>query len=229
MEKYFIRIKTIFDKTMLGDNETLPLIQSHQLSVKSSIFDRNRQLTIAKDYIEFDDNDLISKSPTKFDKEDIIGFRYGVKWINGYQFTIGRVYCIDIQNKQNKIIKLRLKSIYGIRKKLLTEKYATIVNTLYDNFFDNISKDYLSRFDNKIDFELAGLFFTQSGISLNKKSKPISWDNVGTASYKSYYTIFSKSDPSCYKAFEYLNDWNAGIIYSVSRQILKNKDFYVDS
>jgi len=38
--------------------------------------------------------------------------------------------------------------------------------------------------------------------------------------------MFSKSDPNYYRAFEYLNDWNTAILYSVSRQILKEKGFW---
>ena len=199
-----------------------------QLNLKSSIFDRYRQLTINKDFLEFDDNELISKDPTKFLKDDIQAFRYGITWINGYQFTIGRTYCVDIQDKQNKIIRIRLKSIYGIRKKMLTDKYIKIVNALYENYFDDISRSYLTMFENNIDFELEGLIFTQSGVILGKKAELITWENIGTGSYVTYYTIYPKSDPTAYKAFEYLHNWNTGIVYSVSRQILKSKGMYSD-
>ena len=95
---------------------------------------------------EFDDKDLMSSQPTRLLKNDIAEWKYGIKWINGYQFTIGRIYCIDIRDSNNEVIKTRLKSIYGIRKKELSEKYSKIVNVLYDNFFYDISGSYLDKF-----------------------------------------------------------------------------------
>jgi hypothetical protein len=183
-------------------------------------------LTIDPTYIQFDDNDLINKPQTRFKKDDIKGFRYGIKWIKGYQFTIGRIYCIDIQDKNDRIIKLRLKSLYGIRKNQLNDKYLEILENLYDNFFDEISLKYLSKFDENIDFELGGLIFSQKGILFNKQSEFVSWNNIETSSFMTYYSIYPKSNPHSYKVFEYLNDWNTGILYSVSRQILKNKGLF---
>jgi hypothetical protein len=200
--------------------------QSIQLKIKSSVFDRHRELTIDKSYIEFDNNDLSDAPPTRFNKEDIKAFRYGVKWIQGYQFIIGRIYCIDIRNNNDRVIKLRLKSLYGIRKKILTDKYAQIVHALYDHFFDDLTRQYLTKFDNNVEFELGGLLFNQEGISFGANSDTIPWTNIGTASYKTYYTIYPKSHPNKYKAFEYLHHWNAGIVYSVSRQILKHKGLF---
>jgi len=69
-----------------------------KFTLKSSIFDRPREITISREFLEFDDNDQISSIPTKFLKKDIEGFRYGVKGIRGYSFNIGRIYYIDIKS-----------------------------------------------------------------------------------------------------------------------------------
>jgi hypothetical protein len=202
------------------------MVQSLQLNIKSSIFDRARQLTIDKDFIEFDDKDLISAPPAKFLKNDIIGLRHGVKWINGYQFIIGRIYCIDVRNKADEIIKIRFKSIYGIRKKELAEKYSKIINALYDNFIDNITRDYLKQFTDEKEFYIAGIRFNQTGIAFDEKSDIILWKDVGTKPYQSYYSIYSISNPNKYKLTEYLTEWNTWVLYSVSRQILKDKELW---
>lgn len=123
-------------------------------------------------------------------------------------------------------MEIRLKSIYGIRKQQLTEKYGKIVNALYDNFFDDVSRNYLAQFFEKNDFQIAGISFTQEGILLDSKSDIITWEDVGTKSYSTYYAIFSKSNPTRYKAVEYLHDWNTGVLYSVSRHILMDKGLY---
>ena len=201
-------------------------IQNLQVFVKSSIFDRYRELTINSNYVEFDDHDLNTKPPTKFSKDDVQSVRYGVKWIEGYRFTIGRIYCVDIRSRSNRIIRIRLKSVYGIRRKVVHDKYIQIVNALYDNILDDLIKCYLTKFREGIDFELAGISFSQSGLKLNANSKIIPWDSIETAAHRTYYTIFPKNDPKNYKSFEFLNDWDAVIVYSVSRQILVDKGLY---
>jgi hypothetical protein len=202
------------------------MTQPLQLNIKSSWLDRVRQLTINSDYIEFDDKDGIADPPTKFLTEEIESFRFGVKWINGYQFVIGRIYCVDIRSKNSDIIKIRLKSIYGINKKKLGEKYASILNALYDNYFDKLSMSYLNLFNNHRSFEILNVRFDQNGITLIDKKAAISWDDVGTRSYSTYYSIFAKANPDVYQIFEFLSEWNTGILYSVSRQILKDKGLY---
>ena len=77
-----------------------------EITVKSSILDRHRKLTIDENYIQFDDKDHVDAEPTRFEKENIIGIRYGVALISGYRFYIGRIYCIDIKNESGKGILL---------------------------------------------------------------------------------------------------------------------------
>jgi hypothetical protein len=200
--------------------------QSLQLTIKSSIFHRPRELIIDPDFFQFDDSDLVGQASTKIVKEEIEGLRYGIKWIQGIQFTIGRIYCIDLRSASRKTIKLRLKSFYGIRKLELAQKYAKIVNTLMDFYFDDISRLYLKRFDDSLVFNILGVIFSADGVRLSEESQLIPWDDLGTRSYARYYALFSKVNPNHYKVFEYLNDWNTGILYSVSREILKRKQLW---
>ncbi|AXY78130.1 hypothetical protein D3H65_30865 [Paraflavitalea soli] len=193
------------------------------LLIKSSVFDRDRELIVDNAFLSFDNKDRIAVPPTTFLKEDITAFRYGVKWIKGYSFVIGRIYCVDIKSSSGEVIKIRLKSIYGVNRTRLHEKYAILINALYDTYFDGITGHYLQQFSESVDFQLLGIAFRQDGILLDK-NRLIKWEDLGTRSYSTYYTVFSKSDPNIYKAFEYLNDWNTGIIYSVSREILKSKN-----
>ena len=195
-------------------------------TLKSSIFDRSRLLTITPNYLEFDNRSSVGLDPTRFKKEEIKALRYGVKPIEGYQFVIGSVYCIDICNTADKIIKLRLKSLYGIGRNQLVQKYADIVNALLDYFFDNIAISFLEKFTNGESFTILDVFFCANGVQLNKRAAIIVWEDLGTKSYFHYYAMFSKANPNHYKAFEYLVDWNTCIIYTVSRQILKEKGLW---
>ena len=102
---------------LCATSQQLHMNQSIQLFIKSSILDRERQLTVTNDFIEFDNTEFSSETPIKLLKSDITGLRHGVKWINGYQFVIGRIYCIDLLSSNSEILKIRSKSVYGIRKK----------------------------------------------------------------------------------------------------------------
>jgi hypothetical protein len=189
--------------------------------LKSSIFDRSRQLVLDPLYLEFDDNNLVSSTPTKFLKEEIEGIRYGIKWIRGYGFYIGRIYCIDIKNRSGQIIKLRLKSIYGIRKEQLADKYVKIANTLFRYYFDAIALQHIESYQNNQPTEIVGVKIDARGIVFDQKIGKISWNFLGTKRYHTYYSLFSEVDPNKYKAFEYLHHWNTSLLESVIEAILK--------
>lgn len=169
--------------------------------------------------MELDDN-------TRFEKNEITAFRYGVKWIRGYQLVIGRIYVVEIQSSGKRTINIRLKSLYGINKKVIGKQYLAIVNAIADNYFDDIARSYLKQFENNEPFKVEDVYFNTEGLSWNKNMPLIKWDDVGTKAYRTYYSIFSKSNPTIYKTFECLTDWNTGMIYSVSRSILMGKGLY---
>ena len=189
--------------------------------LRSSIFDRPRKLVLDPLYLEFDDNDLASSTPTKFLKEEIEGIRFGIKWISGYGFYIGRIYCIDIKNNSGKIIKLRLKSIYRIRKDQLADKYVKIANALLRYYFDALALQHIESFQNNQPIEILGVKIDSEGVLFDQKIGKISWNFLGTKRYYTYYTLFSEVDPNKYKAFEYLHHWNTSLLQSVVEAILK--------
>ena len=191
------------------------MAQSLTLTLKETIFDKESTLTISPESLEYQNTSL-----SKFEIDEI---RYGVKFIRGSSFYIGRIYCIDVKDVSGTILRIRLKSVYGIRKKALGEKYSAIVHALFENYISDIIQTFINLFTSTVDFELLGITFTQKGIILNKKNQVIPWDDLGTKNYSRYYAIFSKTNPNNYKALYYLEDWNTTVLYSVSRYILKTK------
>ncbi|MES1249629.1 MAG: hypothetical protein ABUL46_03050 [Chitinophaga rupis] len=194
-----------------------------EFTVKTSIFDRPRSLTLDPEYLEFDDNDQASSIPTRFLKNNIEAFRYGVKGIRGYKFYIGRVYCIDIKSSSGQVIKIRLKSIYRIRRKLLAEKYVNIVHALFHYYFNAITRRNVELFRENGSLEILGVNINTDGVLFDKKVGRISWNFLGTKRYQRYYTLFSETDPNQYKAFVYLDQWNAAVLHSTIETILKWK------
>lgn len=198
--------------------------QSIELTIKPTVLEKPCHLIIDPAYLEFD----YYNPPFRFEKDEITAFRYGVKWIRGYQFVIGRVYIVEIQSADKRIIKIKLKSLYGINKGILYQKFVTIVNALADKYFDDISRAYLEKFDRNEPIKVEDVLFNTEGISWSKNMQIVKWDDVGTRVYQTYYSIFSKSNPSIYKTFEYLSDWNTEVVYGVSRSILMNKGLYTE-
>lgn len=191
------------------------MAQSLTLTLKETIFNKESTINITPELLEYQNISL-----SKFEIDEI---RYGVKAIDGYRFRIGRIYCIDVKSLSGTVLRIKLKSVYGIRKKILGEKYRAIVNALFENYFNFVTQSFINLFENQVDFDILGITFTQEGILLDKKSQIIPWEDLGTKNYSRYYAIFSKENRNNYKALYYLEDWNTAVLYSVSRYILKAK------
>lgn len=140
-------------------------------------------------------------------------------------FYIGTIFCVDVHGVSGQIIKPGFKSLYRIREIELAAKYSLIINALYENCFDQIILNHLNKFENGEDFEIAGVVFKSNGVVFKKTTKLIEWEDLGTRAYSGYYALYSKQHPNNYNTFEFVTDWNIGILYSATQQILKNKNF----
>lgn len=190
--------------------------------IRSTAFDRSRALTFDGDAIHFDDKDLIGQKGSYIARSELDAVRMGVKWIKGYSFIIGRIYCIDIRSTTGIVIKVRLKSIYGINRQLVAGKYQDIVKSLYDLFLDKIVLDKVGAVKEANSILLAGMQISNAGVSWDSRQM-IPWDDVGIKTYTSYYAVFQKSIPNNYKPLEYVNEWNCHILYGVLMVLLKDK------
>jgi hypothetical protein len=197
--------------------------ESIELTIKSSFFSRPKQLVITQGFLTFGNKE---SHAVKFLMQEITGIRYGVKGIRGYSFNFGRVYCIDVNNANGKMLKIRFRSFYSVRKVELDALYINIIKTLNENFIRGISLAYLKKFAEKVEFELLGIIFTQDGLLLDKKWDLLPWLDVSTKNYSSYFAVFSMTMPEKYKTFKYLTDWNTNVLHMVSRSILKQKGFW---
>jgi hypothetical protein len=194
-----------------------------EFMVRSTILDRPRLIVIHPEYLEFDDQDRVSDVPTRFLRTDIEGLRYGIKPIRGYRFRIGRIYCIDVRDVNGRVIKIRLKSVYRVRLKLLNEKYLAIANALFRLYFHEMTLEYLAQFRDAQGVELLGVKLNNQGVLFDEKVGCVSWDFLGTKRYWHYYTLYSEESPNNYRAFVFSDDWNAGVLRGLIETILKEK------
>lgn len=189
-----------------------------EIEIKPNVLDRDRKLIITPDIVTYEDSNWKDIPNTTFNKDEIEGLRFGIEPIQGYAFTIGRRYCIDIKGFDGSLMKIRFTSLYGIRRKLLHEKYVSILNTLFNTHQEDIINRHIESF-NRISFvEILGTTFKTDGVTLNGNNIP--YDDLGFKEYKDYYALFSKSNPKLYKAYSYLKDWNSAVVYSISKQLL---------
>ncbi|WP_158795909.1 hypothetical protein [Pedobacter sp. L105] len=192
-----------------------------EIDIKSNLLNRQRKLIINAELIEFDDTNWRHTPATQFSRREVEAIRFGIKPIRGYSFIIGRKYCIDIKGLDDRVIKIRLVSLYGIRRKSLDEKFNQILQAFFDTHQKDIVNYYLEIFHSQIEINILGTSFRQSGVVLN--GKEVAWNDLGHKAYYSYYALYAKSEPTNYRSYNYLNDWNTAVVYSFSRQILADK------
>ncbi|WPU96602.1 hypothetical protein SNE25_13850 [Mucilaginibacter sabulilitoris] len=154
--------------------------------------------------------------------ENITGFRYGVNWINGYAFTIGRQYFIEIQNEQQKIISIKLTSYYNIRKKLYSKLWTDIIQQLWRNYFVNVYNYYYELYNIRQTFDLCGIRFHVNGIGWEPQNI-LQWNAIGISSYQSYFMIYNSNNKSQNKSRSFANDWNAVVLQALLKKIVEER------
>ncbi len=188
---------------------------------RPNLFSQEQRLVFAASELEY----IKGGKKATFLKKDIDGFRYGVRFIQGYQFVFGRVYCIDVRSNEGEIISIRLMSLYRVGVKKLSEKYSKLLNAVYGYYFHEMVAGYVDKFKNNQPFSFLDVQVIQAGLIIPKQAFPILWSDVELRTYYRYYTISSKINGDVYIAFEYIHYWNAIVLYNTCKLILKNKGY----
>ncbi|MDD2798562.1 MAG: hypothetical protein PHV20_08225 [Bacteroidales bacterium] len=200
-------------------------MEDFKIEYKTNFYSPKRVITFSEDELTLSNE---NRTITKLEKKEIEGFRFGVSWIRGVDFTIGRLFCIDIRDSKNRIIKIRLRSIYSINKKTLSEKFTDIVDKLYEYYFEDIISYQIENILKGETLQIEGFAFSNSGVcwDISKKNIFVKWEDLRLREYTYYFALFSDENHNNYKAQTYLTDWNAAVIFAVSKSILKHKGFY---
>ncbi|WP_172336719.1 hypothetical protein [Mucilaginibacter sp. SG564] len=178
--------------------------------------------------LTFKTESLIIEKPTGIKPPDFIpaatiaGFRYGVSWVRGYAFTIGRQYFIEIQTDQQKVISIKLGSYYSIRKKLYDQLWSEIIHQLWRYYFVNQYNYYYDLYKINQAFELCGIYFHPNGIGWDALNI-LQWNEVGISSYYNYFMIYNRKNKKQYKSRSFAKDWNAVVLQAVLKEIVDEK------
>lgn len=154
---------------------------------------------------------------------DINSIRYGINWLRGYCFVIGRQYIIQVQDVNNHVTSIKLNSYYGIRSKAYGKLWSDIFQQLWKNYFADIFGYYQNMYNQKQEFELAGVKFHPFGISWDNSS--LFWDEIALSNYQTYFMIHHRNDPQKTKGCNFLRDWNAIILQHLLKYVIKEQIF----
>lgn len=190
-------------------------------TIVRGFLDNRKRSLIIDDYIQYENKDLKSNPFTVFKKEDIKGIRYGIHFIKGYKFYIGREYQIYVRNNKNEELKIYFKLFYGRKLQEKHQLYIDIIDKLWENFFNGILQDYLEKFNKSEDFILAGIQIFKDKIVFDKTE--ISFQDLAIKKYQHYFMIFSKEDRYKNKMLYYLKDKDAVILLNLLSTIINNE------
>lgn len=195
-----------------------------EFTIIRGLFDtRKRSLIIGENFIKFENKDQNNDLFTVINKENITGIRYGIHFIKGLEFYIGREYLIFVRDKYGKELKINFKLFY---KRKLDEKhqlYCDIIDELWDNFIGDIVYNYYLKFKNNEKFGISGIEIAEDRIKFDKKE--ILFKDLELKQYHHHFMIFSKEDHYKNRMLYYLKDKDAVILFSVLKHILKNEQF----
>lgn len=186
------------------------------------------ELIMNEHFLKLENKDA-ENSSLLFTKDEIKDYRYGIRWIQ-FELTYGREYQIFIRNKENKILKVSFKSYLGRKREILHSLYAEIVDGLWDYYFIHIINDFLEKYNIGEEFSIGDVLFNTDFIELSvsgvfrQKRIIVPWEKVRTKNYYTYFSIYSTDNAAeINSVYNYMDDWNVSVLYSVIRYILQNK------
>lgn len=193
-----------------------------EFTIVRGLFDtRKRSLIIDEDFIKYENKDHNEDLFTILKKSDIVGIRYGIHFIKGYSFYIGREYQIFIRDQSNKELKIYFKLFYGRKLNEKHQLYNDILDEIWDNFIGDICQSYLEKFRNNEKFNLAGIEILNDRIQFDKTE--IFIKDLEVKTYKQYFIICSRNDQYKNKMLYYLKDKDAVILLNIVTKIINNE------
>jgi len=155
---------------------------------------------------------------------NLVAFRYGVKPIRGYAFVIGRQFQVELLDSAGKITSIKETSYYRLKRKAYNEIWADTISQLWSSYFVNTFNYYYELYNIKQQFVLSDVKFYPFGISLDNHN--LFWNEIGIKNYQTYFTIHHRDDLKKIKHRNFKNDWNALILQTLVKAIIKEQDTY---
>jgi hypothetical protein len=192
--------------------------------IQRGLFDNvKRKTTVNRDYIEFEDKNLIGAENSRLFWKDFDAIRYGYERIRGYSFYIGLRRKIYIRNKDHDEIKISIASVYNFRHKQRNREFSEILNAIFDFFLNDHVANLIKSIESGETLNLSKVQVSNSKVSflIKKIEVDIDFLVLNMASYNRFFHIYSEADKEKTIRIDYLEDWNSMILYSVLKYFLK--------
>jgi hypothetical protein len=190
----------------------------HEFRVKRTPFSASRTLTIGPLYLELEG----PLSETRFTKEVIEGFRFGITRLTYRFIPVSRTYNIEIKNSEGKIILIRMHSFFEIGYKKVERLFIQIHKQIQEAYFNDMAIHHVRLLNGGLTYELAGAFLTNEGVLLRKEKQIIPWIRIGLASYYHSCSVYDLADPQHFRSFDYWYEWNASLLRTVIDYKIRN-------
>ncbi len=196
---------------------------------KRNPLDRKRRLVITPEYLEFEDDELISNPYKKFEKAAIAALKYYIEPIV-FELVIGHSYHIDVRNLAGEEMKIVFKSFFAYKNPPQHARFSEMVNLIWEYFFAEAANALLLKFSRSEEFELCGVRFNKTGVVVKKdgfiKSSgfEIPFEKLQIKNYQEYFVLFSSEEPSgtCV-SFVYKDVWNALMLDLITKAIINDR------
>ncbi|MES2277594.1 MAG: hypothetical protein V4592_16335 [Bacteroidota bacterium] len=164
---------------------------------------------------------------TEIPKEKIASLRFGIEWVKGFYFPIGRNFKIELKLDDGSVLSLSFASYYGIKKKLYTAKYQHLINTVWENLFQADLNDIAVRFRDGETLYINGVEFNKDGLRWGEKEL-LFWDKIQLKEYITYFVIRHIDNAKLNKSFYFLTDWDSFLLQQVLKHIIQQRAKYAD-
>lgn len=187
--------------------------------VKRSFLDNlPRKLIFYQDYFEFQNKDATNAQPIRIEKNSIIGIKYGIHFIKGLEFYIGRDYRIIFVLNNDKEFKINFNTFYRYKLNEKHQLYNEIIDEVWDFCISDLVMDFYNQFVNKQSFSICNLKFENNKILIHKK-----WlypHEIEIKSYQGKFVIYEIENPeNSSNILFYLKDTNAVTLWSLIKKI----------
>ncbi|WP_269237153.1 hypothetical protein [Flavobacterium flavigenum] len=202
-----------------------------KVKIQRSFFDNyKRDLHLHPEFIRFEDKDLKNEGFIFFKNSEIKDFRFGVNWFKFY-FVFGREYQFYIRNHNDEVLKIHFNSYFGVKKRERLALYVSIMDSLWDLYFNNQVNDFMKEFDEGKAFSIGDVTINSEGVIfcvsklIKQEKKQIAWQDLRYRSFRTYFSIYSKENPrDINRGYSYKEDWNTFVLNNVIKNILSNKN-----
>lgn len=164
-------------------------------------------------------DEFISLDGKSMQISEISSMRYGIKTSRIYHFYSGVQFLIDLKDKNDQELNIRMNSFFFVKKKLFSELFENIATVIWETLADKIIQHKLSLLENDQSFSIGNCEIKPEGILIDNKHL-IGWHECYIQKNYDQLVINSKKDHTVYTYLPYAEHWDVFILAELAEHIL---------